>query len=170
VLAAMLATEWAAVGGAMHIAMHALGKITLFFCAGAIYVATKKTEISQLDGLGRRMPFTFAAFFLGALCVIGVPPMGSMWSKLHMIAGAYESGYVLAVAVIGISTLLNIAYLLPPVARAFLNPPPESEGQCGVREAPLLCVLPLSFTALACLAIFFWGEPLQQWLFGMFAE
>jgi multicomponent Na+:H+ antiporter subunit D len=55
----------------MHIVMHAFGKITLFFCAGAIYVATKKTEISQMDGLGRRMPVTFAAFFIGALCVIG---------------------------------------------------------------------------------------------------
>jgi multicomponent Na+:H+ antiporter subunit D len=169
VLAAMLASEWAAVGGAMHIAMHALGKITLFFCAGAIYVATKKTEISQLDGLGRRMPFTFAAFFLGALCVIGVPPMGSMWSKLHLVMGAYESGYLLAVVVIGVSTLLNIAYLLPPVVRAFLNPPPAGEAAVGVREAPLLCVVPLCFTALACMAIFFWGEPLQQWLFTMFA-
>jgi multicomponent Na+:H+ antiporter subunit D len=174
VLAAMLASEWAAVGGAMHIAMHALGKITLFFCAGAIYVATKKTEISQLDGLGRRMPFTFAAFFLGAICVIGFPPMGSMWSKLHMVVGAYESGYVLAVAVIGLSTLLNIAYLLPPVVRAFINPPPAGEvaageGASGLREAPMLCVVPLCFTALACLAIFFWGERLQQWLFVMFA-
>jgi len=168
VLAAMLASQWAAVGGAMHIVMHALGKITLFFCAGAIYVATRKTEISQLDGLGRRMPFTFAAFFLGALCVIGVPPMGSMWSKFHLVMGAYDSGYLLAVAVIGVSTLLNIAYLLPPVVRAFLNPPPPGETAAGIREAPLLCVVPLCFTALACLAIFFLAEPLQQWLFAMF--
>jgi multicomponent Na+:H+ antiporter subunit D len=165
----MLASEWAAVGGAMHIVMHALGKITLFFCAGAIYVATKKTEIGQLNGLGRRMPFTFAAFFLGALCVIGVPPMGSMWSKLHLLMGAYESGYLLVVAVIGVSTLLNIAYLLPPVVRAFLYAPPAGEASAGVREAPLLCVVPLCFTALACLVIFFWGEPLQQRLFAMFA-
>jgi multicomponent Na+:H+ antiporter subunit D len=169
VLAAMLASEWAAVGGSMHIVMHALGKITLFFCAGAIYVATKKTEISEMDGLGRRMPFTFAAFFLGALCVIGVPPMGSMWSKFHLVMGAYESGYALAVVVIGISTLLNIAYLLPPVVRAFLNPLPEGERGGGVREAPMFCVVPLCFTALACLAIFFMGEPLRERLFAMFA-
>jgi multicomponent Na+:H+ antiporter subunit D len=92
-----------------------------------------------------------------------------MWSKFHLVMGAYESGYALAVVVIGISTLLNIAYLLPPVVRAFLNPLPEGERDGGVREAPMFCVVPLCFTALACLAIFFMGEPLRERLFAMFA-
>ena len=74
VLGAMLASGIGAVGGAMHIAMHAFGKITLFFCAGAIMVASHKTEISQMKGLGRKMPITFACFLIGALSIIGLPP------------------------------------------------------------------------------------------------
>ena len=67
VLGAALATSWGVIGGSMHIAMHAMGKITLFFCAGAIYTAAHKTEISEMAGLGRVMPFTFGAFLIGAL-------------------------------------------------------------------------------------------------------
>ncbi|MFU8896935.1 MAG: proton-conducting transporter membrane subunit [Gammaproteobacteria bacterium] len=168
VVAAMLVSQAAAIGGAMHIVMHAFGKITLFFCAGAIYVATKKTEISQMDGLGRRMPVTFAAFFLGALSVIGVPPLGGMWSKWFLFTGAFESGYGLVVAALVVSTLLNIAYLVPPVVRAFLLPPPAGEETPGVREAPLMMVVPLAFTALACLAMFFLADPLSQRLASLF--
>lgn len=168
VAAAMLVSDLAALGGAMHIVMHAFGKITLFFCAGAIYIATRKTEISQMDGLGRRMPFTFAAFFLGALCVIGVPPMGGIWSKWYLFSGAYDAGQVLVVAAFVLSTLLNIAYLVPPVVRAFLLPAADGDERPGLREAPAMCVMPLCFTALACVAMFFLAEPLSQWLAGMF--
>jgi multicomponent Na+:H+ antiporter subunit D len=169
VAAAMLANELAALGGAMHIVMHAFGKITLFFCAGAIYVATKKTEISDMNGLGRRMPVTFAAFFIGALCVIGVPPLGGVWSKWYLLSGAYDSGHALVVAALLLSTLLNIAYLVPPVVRAFLLPASDGDESPGLREAPLLCVLPLSLTALGGLAMFFLAAPLSQRLMAMFA-
>jgi multicomponent Na+:H+ antiporter subunit D len=170
VAAAMLVSEWAALGGAMHIVMHAFGKITLFFCAGAIYVATHKTEISEMDGLGRRMPFTFGAFFLGALAVIGVPPMGGVWSKWWLLSGAYETGHILVVAALILSTLLNVAYLVPPVVRAFLLPSRDDHGPPGIREAPLACVIPLCFTALGGFAMFFFAEPLSQRLAGLFAE
>ena len=167
VLGAMLASQIAAIGGGMHIAMHAFGKITLFFCAGAIYVATKKTEISQMDGLGRRMPFTMGAFLLGALCVIGAPPMGGLWSKWHLILGALDSGQQLMIAVFLVSTLLNVAYLIPPVIRAFLRP--AKDGYTGgIQEAPLLCVAPLTFTALGAFAMFFLAGPLRGLLEGMF--
>ncbi len=167
VVGAMLVNQIAALGGGIHIVMHAFGKITLFFCAGAIYVATKKTEISDMDGLGRRMPITFAAFFLGALCVIGIPPMGGVWSKWHLIMGAFEAGHGLVVVALMISTLLNIGYLIPPVIRAFLVAPKDGGG--GIREAPLLCVLPLSLTALGCIALFFLGDNLAGLLAGMFS-
>jgi multicomponent Na+:H+ antiporter subunit D len=91
VLGAMLATGTGVVGGAMHIAMHAFGKITLFFCAGAILVAAHKTEISEMRGLGRRMPFTFAAFFVASLSIIGLPPMGGTWSKWELALAAAET-------------------------------------------------------------------------------
>ncbi len=172
VLGAALATPLAIIGAAMHIAMHAFGKITLFFCAGAIMVASHKTEVSQLDGLGRRMPFTFFAFLLGALCVIGVPPMGGIWSKWHLVMGAFESGHGAVVAVLMISTLLNVAYLLPPVVRAFLLPPKEApeDGQgSGIKEAPIFCVVPLCLTALGCLMLFFFAEPLFGLVNGILA-
>lgn len=169
VLAAALATPTAMLGAGLHIAMHAAGKITLFFCAGAIYTATKKTEISQLDGLGWRMPFTMFAFFLGALSVIGVPPLGGIWSKWHIMQGAYEAEYIFVVAALMISTLLNIAYLLPPVIRAFLMPPKDGyEG--GIKEAPLPSVLALSVTALFCVLLFFNAGAVATLLSGMFVN
>jgi multicomponent Na+:H+ antiporter subunit D len=166
VVGAMLVNQWAAVGGGMHIVMHAFGKITLFFCAGAIYVGTKKTDISQMDGLGRRMPVTFFAFFVGALCVIGVPPMGGVWSKWHLIMGAYDSGHLPVVAALMVSTVLNVAYLIPPVVRAFMMPD-TGRTEHRIREAPLLCVVPLSLTALGCFGLFFLAEPLAGLLAGM---
>lgn len=157
VIGAMLASSLAAIGGGMHMLMHGFGKITLFFCAGAIYLASKKTRVSELDGLGRRMPITMAAFFIGALCVIGLPPTGGLWSKWHLVSGAYDSGYALVLAAYLISTLLNIAYLLPPVLRAFLKPLPAGES-AGFKEAPWLCVIPLSLTALGTLILFFLAQ------------
>ena len=168
-LGAMLVNELATIGGGMHIVMHAFGKITLFFCAGAIYVASKKTCISEMDGLGRRMPFTLGAFLLGALCVIGAPPMGGLWSKWHLVLGAADSGKMLIVLVFMLSTLLNIAYLLIPVVRAFLMPPADGY-KGGIREAPLLCVVPLCITALGCVALFFAADPLRALLGGIFSS
>ncbi|WP_245675809.1 proton-conducting transporter membrane subunit [Halofilum ochraceum] len=154
VVGAMLASDWSAIGGGMHMLMHGYGKITLFFCAGAIFLATHKSNVSELDGVGRRMPFTMLAFFIGALCVIGLPPTGGIWSKMHLIMGALDTGETLVVAAFVLSTLLNIGYLLPPVMRAFLRPLPEGEPD-GVREAPMLCVVPLCLTAIGTLVLFF---------------
>lgn len=167
VVGALLATQLSIIGGGMHIAMHAFGKITLFFCAGAIYVASKKTDISTMNGLGRRMPLTFFAFLLGALSVIGLPPFGGIWSKWHLVAGAFDAGYGLVVIALLISTLLNIAYLLPPVVRAFLYPP-DDDVPAGIKEAPWLCLLPLTLTALGCVALFFAAQPLFDLLQGLF--
>jgi multicomponent Na+:H+ antiporter subunit D len=170
VLGAMLATTAGVVGGAMHIAMHAFGKITLFFCAGAIMVASHKTEISEMQGLGRRMPFTFAAFFLASLSIIGLPPMGGAWSKWELALGAAETGQAILVAILMVSSLLNVAYLIPVAARAFL-PAGGAEGGADatgggwrIEEAPLFCVVPLCFTALGCVALFFYADRLYAFL------
>jgi multicomponent Na+:H+ antiporter subunit D len=88
ILGAALLTPTAVAGGLFHIAAHAFSKITLFFCAGAIYVVTHKKDISELGGLGRAMPFTFGAFGLAALSMIGVPPAGGFISKLYLLVGA----------------------------------------------------------------------------------
>ena len=154
-----LATSAGVLGGGMHIVMHAMGKITLFFCAGAILVGSHKTEISQMDGLGRRMPFTFGAFFLGSLSVIGLPPMGGSWSKWYLVLGAVEAEQVAMMMVLKASSLLSIGYLIPVVVRAFFREPnPGNDGldaATRIREAPLLCLVPLCLTAAGCVVLFF---------------
>lgn len=131
VLGAALATKWGIVGGGMHIAMHAFGKITLFFCAGAIFVTAHKTEISTLDGIGRRMPLTMFAFFIGALSVIGVPPLGGSWSKWFLLMGAADAHQIGLMCVLLASSLLNVGYLMPIPVRAFFAPPAKDAHAHG---------------------------------------
>lgn len=164
VLGAMLANSWGVIGGSMHIAMHAFGKITLFFCAGAIYVAAHKTEISDMRGIGRRMPITLAAFLLGSLSVIGLPPFGGSWSKWFLALGAADAHQVPLVAVLMISSLLNIAYLMPIVIRGYFFPAADEPSQSEVKEAPLLCVIPLCLTAACGLALFFFADTIYGWM------
>ena len=125
VLGGALATSAGVLGGGMHIAMHAVGKITLFFCAGAIYVAAHKTLVSELNGLGRKMPITMGAFFLGSLSIIGLPPMGGAWSKWYLALGAAEGQDYIFVGVFMLSSLLSIGYLMPVVGRAFFLAPDD---------------------------------------------
>jgi len=164
VLGAALLVPMGVVGGAMHITMHAFGKITLFFCAGAIYVATGKTQISDMDGIGRVMPVTLFAFLIGSLSVIGLPPFGGSWSKYFLALGAIDAGHRVFIAVFMISSLLNIAYLLPVVARGFFSPAKPNSGLEGVGEAPAFCVVPLCITAAGCLLLFFFADKLYALL------
>jgi multicomponent Na+:H+ antiporter subunit D len=158
---ALLVSSSGALGGALHIAMHAFGKITLFFCAGAIMVAAHKTEISQMHGLGRRMPITMTAFFIGSLSIIGLPPCGGTWSKWYLMIGTIESEHWLLMVVLMASSLLNIAYLLPIPLKAFFYDNPEDKGrEPSVREAPLPSLIALCITALGCIVLFFYPQPL----------
>jgi len=169
VLGAALATTAGVIGGGMHIVMHAFGKITLFFCAGAIMVGAHKTEISELDGLGRRMPFTFGAFLLGSLSVIGLPPMGGSWSKWFLMLGAAEAEQWVMMLVLMASSLLSIGYLMPVVVRGFFRAAPADDHHAGegLHEAPLLCVLPPVFTAVGGIVLFFFADDLWRLLTGM---
>ena len=132
VLGAALVNSAGILGAGMHIAMHAMGKITLFFCAGAIFVATGKKRVSELDGIGRKMPFTMGAFFLASLSIIGLPPTGGVWSKWFLALGAADNHEYIYVAVYMISSLLTIAYLMPIVGRAFFVKPPADEAAHGM--------------------------------------
>ncbi len=161
VLGAGMLTAAGMTGGMLHIAMHAFGKITLFFCAGAIYVAAGKKYISQMDGLGRQMPITFVAFFLGSLSIIGLPPLGGFISKWTLLVGAVEGEQLILVLVLLGSSLLNAAYFLPIVYRAFINPPPEGTVN-GIKEAPIYCLGPICVTAAASLALFFFNGVFLQ--------
>lgn len=155
VLGAALATSLAASGAALHIAAHAAGKITLFFCAGAIYVAHHLTDIKEMNGLGRVMPVTFTAFALGALSIIGVPPLAGAWSKIMLMGGALDNGHLAVLAVLMISSLLNLVYLGELVIRGFFAKPSHGLKSAAVQEAPLTMLVPLCLTALMSLALFF---------------
>lgn len=158
-LGVALLTPKGMVGGIVHIAMHAFGKITLFFCAGAIFVATGTKSIREMAGIGRRMPVTMAAFFVGALSVIGLPPAGGFFSKWYLLLGTLEGHAYLLLGVLLASSLLNAVYFLPIVYRAFFCPEEACRFQGPPSEAPLWCTVPLVVTALMSLAVFFFPDP-----------
>jgi multicomponent Na+:H+ antiporter subunit D len=155
VLAAALLTPISIVGAALHISAHALGKITLFFAAGAIYTAAHKTEVSQLAGIGRRMPWTMGAFAVGALSMIGLPPFAGFLGKWYILQAAMGTGQTVAVAVIVISTLLNAGYFLPIVYSAFFKAPAAEDHGHGHGEAPLPILIAQTATAAGTVALFF---------------
>ena len=161
VLAAAILTPLSVVGGAMHIAAHAVAKITLFFAAGAIYTAAHKTEISELDGIGWKMPWTMSAFAIGAFGMIGLPPTAGFLGKWFMLSGALATNQWLPVGVIVLSTVLNAAYFLPILFRAFFAAPhrAHSVGAAALDddahgEAPFPMVLALTITATATIVLF----------------
>ena len=159
VLAAAILTPISVMGAALHIVAHAVSKITLFFAAGSIYTAAHLTEISQLNGIGRRMPWTMLAFAIGAIAMIGVPPTVGFVGKWFMLSGAMTSQNWVAVAVIVISTMLNAAYFLPIVFNAFFRPPDNPGGKDHAHgEAPWPIVLALTATAAGTLALFFFPQ------------
>lgn len=156
VMAAAILKPLAEIGAAIHMVAHAFGKITLFFAAGAIYVAAKKTEINQLKGIGRRMPVTMTAFTIGALSMIGVPPTGGFVSKWYILAGAFQDDNYVALATIILSTVLNAAYFLPIIYMAWFMPEEKTPGK-GHGEAPWPAVLALALTAFLTIAFFFFN-------------
>jgi multicomponent Na+:H+ antiporter subunit D len=150
----------AVMAAGLHIAAHAFGKITLFFAAGSIYTAAHKTEISQLDGIGRKMPITMAAFTIGTLSMIGLPPTGGFVSKWYILSGAALTENWFVITVLVLSTLLNAGYFLPIVYRAFFKPapPPEVDAHGHAHdhgEAPWPIVVAVAGTALLTVALFF---------------
>lgn len=171
VLAAALATPLGILAGALQMMAHAVAKITLFMCAGAIYVAHGEVEVSALDGLGRKMPVTFTAFFIAALSIIGLPPLIGFWSKWHLLLAATDVEMWVALAALIASSIISVGYLMPIVARAFfrlpeVHPAPAGAGvpDARIEEAPFSCVFPLVVTTLAAFALFFARDSIVAFL------
>lgn len=169
ILGAVLLTPSSMLGGIVHIANHAFSKITLFFCAGSIYCAAHKTEISELSGIGRKLPWTMAAFFIASLSMIGIPPAAGFVSKWYLAMGAIEAREVPLLIVLMASSVLNAAYFLPITYKAFFeksnnnhsgghqeshgHSDSHSQGHDGnVKEIPLVAV-PLVITAIISIVI-----------------
>jgi hypothetical protein len=151
VLGAALVAPFGVVGSVMHMVNHGLAKITLFFCAGAIYATTHLENVSDLRGLGRRMPWTFTAFTIGSLGLVGIPGLSGFVSKFFLSRGAIEGGDMLALAIMLGASLFTATYLLPIVQIAFF-PGAVAEGEperhADVREARPALVFPPLITSL----------------------
>ena len=161
-IGALLATSSGVIGSSMHIGMHAFGKITLFFCAGAILVAAHKSKVSEMRGIGAQMPITMAAFFIASLSIVGVPPTGGTWSKWFLLMGSMESEQWIIMIILMTSSLLNIAYLLPISLRAFFPGKESAFAGAGIKEAPLPSLIAICITTVGCVTLFVYPQPLYE--------
>ena len=163
-LGAALLTPSGIVGGVAHVTNHAVSKITLFLCAGSIYVSTHKTDVSQMAGLARHMPWTMAAFTLASVSLVGIPPASGFVSKWYLAVGSVERGSPWLLGVLLTSSLLTAAYLAPIVYKAYFEEAPGSasgETEEAIVEIPWM-VIPLVITALASLLLGMFPNPVLQ--------
>ncbi len=137
-------------GGILHIVTHAFMKITLFFCAGAVYVVAHKENISEMVGIGRTMPVTMIAFTIGAFGMSGVPSTCGFISKWYLWLAPIESGQLIFLFILLISTLLNMAYFFPIISIAFFKGPEKQEK---IKEAPIFMLVALVITAIATIIL-----------------
>ena len=151
VLGVCILTPISVTGAIYHIVAHAFMKITLFMCAGAIFVTTHKSEISDMRGLGRRMPVTMTAFFIASLGIAGLPFMVGFVSKMSILQGAAQMGQPIFVATLIASALLSLTYLVPVCYIAFttkdVNPAFEKYSMKLDGEASKAMLIPLVITA-----------------------
>ncbi len=159
ILGVVLLSPAGITGGVAHLTNHAFAKITLFFCAGSIYVSSHKTKISEMDGIARKMPYTMIAFAIGVLGMVGVPPAGGFITKWYLVVGSLEADQLIILFVLLTSSILNGAYFLPIVYKAFFKPPMEFEGDHfeEIKENPYI-VVPLMITAIISLILGFYPE------------
>jgi multicomponent Na+:H+ antiporter subunit D len=160
ILGIVLVTPDAWRGGLFHIITHAAMKITLFFCAGAIYAKTHRENISELDGIGKQMPVTLGAFGVASLGLAGVPPMGGFLSKWFLAGGTLAAEQPALLAVLIISGLLNAGYLFPIVYRAFFR---RSDQFTKFAEASPLMLVPLCLTALLSVGLGIFPDAFFHW-------
>jgi len=160
VLGGALLTTSGVLGGIVHITNHAVSKITLFLCAGSIYVSAHKTEVSQMSGLARQMPWTMGAFAAASVSLVGLPPASGFISKWYLALGSLEHGSRWVLGVLLASSLLSAAYLGPIVYKAYFEEAPDAELH-AVREVPWM-VIPLVVSAAASLLLGLFPDPVLK--------
>jgi formate hydrogenlyase subunit 3/multisubunit Na+/H+ antiporter MnhD subunit len=135
VLGLAVLNPWSLVGGLLHIPAHAFMKLTLFFCAGAIHVETHTDDISNMAGIGRRMPLTMTAFGVAALGMAGIPLVAGFVSKYFLLIGTISAGQVVFTVALLVSGVLNIAYFWPVVYTAFFESPDAADEKPVVEHS-----------------------------------
>ncbi len=150
VLGAALLTTASWSGAVMHLMFHATMKITLFFCAGAIYVRAHKENISDMHGIGRQMPITMLAFAVGSLGLAGVPGVNGFVSKWYLAVGSMQADQAIFMGLLLLSGVLNAAYFFPIVHVAFFR---RNEEFDRFGEASPLMVVPLTLTAIVSVVL-----------------
>lgn len=153
-------------GAMIHISFHGFMKITLFLCAGAVIAVTGRKNISQLAGIGRRMPVTMLAFTVGAVGMCGAPPVAGFISKWFLGLGSLQSGYPIFLVVILVSSLLDVIYFFPIVKTAFFSLPEETSPAAPLQDRTTesdsflywLMVVPLAVTAFFSLVFCFYPQ------------
>ena len=163
ILGVALLTPHSIDGGLIHIVNHAFSKITLFFCAGAVYVAAHKKNISEMSGLGKTMPFTFGAFAVASLSMIGAPPVAGFVSKWYLLVGSMEAHQVGILVILILSTVLNVGYFAPVTFKAFLGKRPEGSVM-GIKEAPLSMLIPILIAATISVIIGIYPNFMMQFV------
>ena len=164
ILGVALLTPHAIEGGLIHIVNHAFSKITLFFCAGAIYIAAHKKYISEMSGLGRTMPFTFGAFAVASLSMIGAPPVAGFVSKWYLLVGSMEAHQVGILLILIASTVLNVGYFAPVTYKAFFGKRPDGQAETGIKEAPLSMLIPLLLAVTVSVIIGIYPNFMMQFV------
>ncbi len=162
ILGVALLTPSGITGGAIHVFIHAFSKITLFFCAGAIYVASGKTCISQLNGISKRMPYTMAAFAIGAFSIIGVPLLAGFVTKWYLVVGSIEAGSMAILTVILVNAILDMGYFVPVLYRAYFVAADNPKEMEKINEAPRTMVVPIMITAAGVIIIGVYPHLLLQ--------
>ncbi len=167
ILGVALLTPSGMVGGIIHITNHAFSKITLFFCAGSIYVSTHKTEVSQLSGIGKKMPWTMAAFAIATLSMIGIPPVSGFITKWYLVIGSLERHSLVVLIVLLVSSFLNAAYFVPILYKAYFSKENsnsehiDSSYDEGLKEN-LFLVVPLTITAIVSVILGLYPDFIVQ--------
>lgn len=168
-----LLNQNAFVGGMLHLVNHAFIKIVLFFCAGSILIASGKTKVSEIRGIGRKMPVTMTCFAIASLSLVGIPPTNGFVSKWYLALGGLEGNKLLFVVILLISAFLTAAYLLPIVITAFL-PAKEMDANLeefkDLRESPFPMISSIVILTAIVVLLGIYPNPLISFISEIAAE
>lgn len=160
------------VGGLLHLINHAVIKITLFFCVGIIMYTRGKTDINEIKGIGKEMPYTMWCFTISSISLVGIPPTNGFVSKWYLAQGGLLEGKVVFPAILLISALLTAMYLFPIITAAFFKKDEEqkNEEKIEIKEAPMKMLLPIILITCITIILGLYPNPVLNFLFEISKE